>query len=392
MAADADGEAYLERVRDVLPIIDAASAEIDASRDLPEPLFEALVARGLFRLLLPRGYGGAELSPLAFTRLLEEVGKHDASTGWCLGQNNVSATVAAYLEPRIVAEIFDSPRAIIAWGPGPAAAKVERGGFRLTGRFHFASGSRHATWMGANVPAVEADGSPRLAPSGQRQAYTLLFPRSSAVIEDTWHVIGLKGTGSDSYSVNDLFVPDAYIVPRGGGVKPRVPGPLYAFTPSTLYASSFSSVALGIGRATLEAFVRDVRDHVPRGASQRRGDNNVHQAEVGRSEARLRSARMFLRGSLEEIWQAMQASPAMTLEQRMTIRLATTWAIQQARETITNLYLGAGAQAIFQSGPFEKRFRDIHTLCQQIQGHAAHFETVGQLILGVEPTRPLFTF
>ena len=234
------------------------------------------------------------------------------------------------LAPDIVAEIFQSPRAVIAWGPGPAAARVEPGGFRLTGRFHFASGSRHATWLGANVPAVLADGSPQIGPGGQRQTYTLLFPRARALVEDTWHVIGLKGTGSDSYSVEDLFVPDAYAVPRGGRVRPRVGGRLYDFTPSTLYASSFASIALGIARATLDAYVRDVRDHVPRGAKERRGDNHVLQAEVGKAEARLRSARMFLFGSLDEIWRDVQASHCLSEAQRLTIRLASTLAIQHA--------------------------------------------------------------
>jgi alkylation response protein AidB-like acyl-CoA dehydrogenase len=388
----ARGAVVLEQARTLGPMIAAAADEIEASRDLPEPLFSALVEADLFRLLQPLELGGAELEPMDMVRFLEEIAMHDASTAWCLGQGNVCGTVTAYLAPEVAREIFPDARGIVAWGPGPGEGRAVPGGYRLNGTFSFASGSRHATWLGANVPVLEPDGTRRTAPDGSPTGYTLLFPKQRAQVLDTWQVLGLRGTGSDSYNVSDLFVPEAYAIPRNTQVKPRVDAQLYRFTPSTLYSSGFAGIALGIARATLDGFVREIRDTVPRGASKRRGDNNVVQAEVGRAEARLRSARMFLLGSLEQIWHEVGQSGALTREQNVTIRLATTWAIQQARETVAALYLAAGAMAIFAVNPFERRFRDIHTLTQQIQGHAAHFETVGQILLGMEPDRPLFTF
>lgn len=389
---DARGEALLDAVRSLGPAIASAADAIERARDIPDALFQRLVELDLFRLLLPTDFGGAEIAPPALVRLLEEVAKHDASTAWCLGQNNVCATVAAYLEPASARKIFDSSRAVLAWGPGPGEAHVVPGGYSLSGRFDFASGSRHATWLGAHVPVVETDGQKRVDGNGLPVIHTLLFPCVSAEIRDSWHVLGLRGTGSDSYSVSNLFVPEAMSVARDGVAKPRQRGPLYTFTASTLYSSSFAAIALGIARATFDAFVEGVRDTVPRGASRSRGANNVVQSQVGQSEARLRSARMFLFGSLDEIWTDVTASGSMTDEQRLSIRLATTWAIQQSREVVSALYLAAGALAIFQSQPFERRFRDIHTLCQQIQGHSAHFETVGQVLMGLEPDRPMFTF
>jgi alkylation response protein AidB-like acyl-CoA dehydrogenase len=388
----ARGAVVLERARTLGPLIAAAAGQIEASRDLPEPLFSALVEADLFRLLQPLELGGAEIEPMDLVQVLEQIAMHDASTAWCLGQGNVCGTVTAYLAPEVSREIFPDARGIVAWGPGPGEARAVPGGYRLNGAFNFASGSRHATWLGANVPVLEADGTRRTAPDGSPTGYTLLFPKERAQVLDTWQVLGLRGTGSDSYNVADLFVPEAYAIPRNTQVKPRIDARLYRFTPSTLYSSGFAGIALGIARATLDGFVREIRDTVPRGASKRRGDNNVVQAEVGRAEARLRSARMFLLGSLEQIWHEVGRSGALTREQNVTIRLATTWAIQQARETVAALYLAAGAVAIFAANPFERRFRDIHTLTQQIQGHAAHFETVGQILLGMEPDRPLFTF
>lgn len=389
---DAHDAGLLQSVGKLGPAIAAAADEIERLRDIPDALFDRLIEHDLFRLLLPRAYGGAEIDPLLYVRMLEEVAKSDASTAWCLGQNNVCAMVAAYLEPAAAREIFDSPRAILAWGPGPGEARVTDGGYLLSGKFDFASGSRHATWLGAHVPVIEPDGSRRTATDGSARLHTLLFPRSQAQVHDNWRVLGLRGTGSDSYSVTGVRVPESRTLVRDNAAALRQKGPLYVFTQSHLYASGFASIALGIGQACFDAFVGGIRDTVPRGASRSRGANNVVQSEVAQAEARLRSSRMFLRGSLQEIWAGVVRSGAMTDEQRLTIRLASTWAIQQSREAVTALYLAAGALAIFESQPFERRLRDIHTLCQQMQGHAAHFETVGQMRMGMKLERPLFTF
>ncbi|MEO8718406.1 MAG: acyl-CoA dehydrogenase family protein [Burkholderiales bacterium] len=391
-ANDSPVAGLLESVRELGPSIAAAADEIERIRDIPDALFDRLIERDLFRLLLPRDYGGAEIDPLRYVRILEEVAKSDASTAWCLGQNNVCSMVAAYLEPATAMEIFDSPRAILAWGPGPGAARVTPGGYLLSGNFDFASGSRHASWLGAHVPVIETDGSRRTAADGSARLHTLLFPRAEAQLRDNWRVLGLRGTGSDSYSVAGVQVPESRTLVRDASAQLRQKGPLYAFSQSHLYASGFAAVALGIGQACFDAFVSTIRDTVPRGASRSRGANNVVQSEVAQAEARLRSSRMFLFGSLDEIWSGVMRSGAMTNEQRLTIRLATTWAIQQAREAVTALYMAAGALAIFESQPFERRFRDIHTLSQQMQGHAAHFETVGQMRMGMKLERSLFTF
>jgi alkylation response protein AidB-like acyl-CoA dehydrogenase len=388
----AKGAEYLRRVQALGPAIDAAADDIEARRDLPPPLFAALREQGLFRLVQPVDYGGAELDPPSLVQVIEAVARHDASTAWCLGQTNICALTAAYLEPSVVRDIFGPDTGILAWGPGPGTAHVVPGGFRVNGRFDFASGSRLASWLGAHVPVIEPDGSRRTTPDGKPVTYTMFFPKGSVEVRDTWQVMGLRGTGSDSYTVTDLFVPQSYSMARNGVVKPRVSGRLYAFTPSTLYASSFAGIALGIARSFMDSFIADIRDTTPRGASRTRGENGVVQSQVGQCEARLRAARTFLLTSVSDIWEDAQVSGALTQDQLVTIRLASTWAIQSAREVVAALYTAAGALAIFNSRPFERRFRDIHTVTQQIQGHPAHFETVGQVLLGREPDRPMFTF
>jgi alkylation response protein AidB-like acyl-CoA dehydrogenase len=389
-ATDAD---YLRRARELGPELDAAAEEIERRRELPEAIVEALVERGLFRLLLPRSCGGAELRPATYVSVIEEVAKHDASVAWCLGQACGCTMTSAYLDPAVAREIFSGERGIVAWGPpGPAEARAVPGGYRLTGTWSFASGSHHATWLGAHVAILDSSGAPRLRPDGGPVVRTLLFPKASAKFTDIWHVIGLRGTGSDSYTVTDLFVPEEYTVLRDAAAKPRHPGLLYAFSSSNIYASGFAGVALGIARSTLDAFVELARDKIPRGAKRTLRDNNVIQAQVSQSEARLGGARAFLLSSLDEIWREVGKAGRLTTDHNTTIRLASTWAIHQAREVVDTAYHAAGATAIFESNPFERRFRDIHTVVQQYQGRQAHFEAVGQALLGLETEGAMFTF
>ena len=384
---------YIQRARELGPELDAAAEEIERRRELPEPIVEALIERGLFRLLLPRSLGGAELPPAVYVQVIEEVAKHDASTAWCLGQGTGCTMTAAFLDPEVAQEIFGPKRGIVAWGPpGPAEARTVSGGYRLTGAWSFASGSHHATWLGAHVAILAEDGTPRLTPDGGSIIRTLLFPKASARFTDIWHVIGLRGTGSDSYMVTDLFVPEKYTVLRTAEPRPRQSGLLYSFSSSNMYSSGFAGVALGIARSTLEAFVELARDKIPRGAKRTLRDNNVIQSQVARSEARLSAARAFLLGSLEEIWRDVAQSGRLTLDHNTTIRLASTWAIHQAREIVDTAYHAAGATAIFESNPFERRFRDVHTVVQQYQGRQAHFETVGQVLLGLQAEGTMFTF
>jgi indole-3-acetate monooxygenase len=384
---------YLRQAQELGPELEAAGEGIERRRELSEAIVEALIERGLFRLLLPRALGGAELRPAAYVTVIEEVAKHDASTAWCLGQACGCTMTSAYLDPEVAREIFGGKGGIVAWGPpGPAEARASPGGYRLTGTWSFASGSHHATWLGAHVAILTPDGTPQLRPDGGPVVRTLLFPKTSAKFTDIWHVIGLRGTGSDSYTVTDLFVPEKHTVLRDAAVRPCQPGLLYAFSSSNIYASGFAGVALGIARSALDAFVELARDKIPRGAKRTLRDNNVVQAQVSQSEARLCGARAFLLSSLDEIWREVGESGRLTTDHNTTIRLASTWAIHQACQVVDTAYHAAGATAIFENNPFERRFRDIHTVVQQYQGRQAHFETVGQVLLGLEPEGAMFTF
>jgi len=375
---------YLRRARELAPGLVAAADQIEHGRELPEAVVDALVERGLFRLLLPRSLGGAELLPADFVPIIEEIAKADASTAWCLNQASGCSMTAAYLERDAACEIFGGPRGILAWGPGPGTARVVNGGYRVSASWSFASGSHNATWLGCHVPIVEADGTPCLHAGGSPVVRTMLFPKSSAKMTDIWHVIGLKGTGSDRFSVEDLFVPEQHSATRDDDTR-REKGLLYRFSSLQLYAAGFAGVAMGIARGMLDAFVELARDKVPFRSGGALRDNHLIQSQVAQAEARLSAARAFLLGSLEEITGDVACVGHITLDQRMTVRLASTFAIHQSLQVVDTAYHAAGSSAIFEENPFERRFRDMHTVSQQLQGRQEHFETVGQYLLGLDP-------
>jgi alkylation response protein AidB-like acyl-CoA dehydrogenase len=372
------------RARELGAEITAAAEEIERTRRIPAALLERLHDSRLFRMLLPRSADGDETEPALYMAAVEELARHDASIAWNVFTSNSSALIAAYLEPAVNSAIFADPRSLISWGP-PSASRAQAvdGGYRLTGRWDFASGCRQARWMGAHCHVLEADGSLRLNRFGRPTVRTLLFPAEEVTLLDTWRTIGLCGTASDSYRVDDLFVSEAFSSTREDPTLRRERGPLYAFTMPGLYATGVA-VGFGIARAMLSEFIALASRKAPRGLA-RLADNAVVQAEVARAEARLGSARAYLIETLSAIYAHADKIAPIELADRARVRLACTNAIQSAAEVADFAYKAAGVDAIFPGNPFERRFRDMHTLSQQIQARGAHFEQVGQVLLGVPP-------
>ena len=182
-------QSYIEQARELTPMLREAGDEMERRREVTPEIVEAMKERGIFRMLLPRSLGGAELDPPTFVRTIEAIAKADGSTAWCLCQNNVCSIVAAWLPADGAREIFGDPRAVLAWGPGPARADAVPGGYRVTGSWSFASGGRHATWLGAHCPVFEADGTQRLDAAGVPIELTVLFPARDAPMTDIWHVV-----------------------------------------------------------------------------------------------------------------------------------------------------------------------------------------------------------
>jgi len=383
----AGDRSVIARAQAVQSAVAAASDAIEQERRLPPALLDKLHEAELFRLLLPRSSKGIETDPVTFFHVIETIAKADASTAWCLSQAGGCAMAAAYLDLPVAHEIFGGdPRAVLAWGPGPRVKAVEcEGGYRVTGVWAFASGGRHATWLGAHCPIFKADGSPRLDSDGVQAERTMLVRTADVQWTDIWNTVGLRGTASDQFALNDFFVRSDHSIIREFERECREHGPLYRMGNGTCYQMGFAGVACGIARGALDCFLDLAKGKVPRGNTKPIKDNAVVQSGLAQAEANLQAARALLLQTMAEIWKHLCAGNMITVDQRMTVRMASTNAIHKGREAVDFAYNAAGATAIFDNHPLERRFRDIHTVTQQLQGRASHFETVGAWMLGAEP-------
>jgi alkylation response protein AidB-like acyl-CoA dehydrogenase len=339
----------------------------------------------LARILLPRSVGGDERDPWTYLHAIEEVSRHDASVGWNLFVANSAALIAPFIPLDSARTIFTDLRAWVSWGPpNQHQARAVPGGYLVSGEWHFASGSRQATWMGAHCAIQEPDGTLRRNRFGRQTIRTLLFRKEHAEPIEDWNTIGMRGTASEGYRVTNLFVPEAFSGTREDPSLRRDPGPLYAFTMQGLYAVGVAAVAFGIARAMLDEFIALAVDKTPRGL-QRLADSPVVQADVARREANLGSARSWLVDILKDIWANADDIAPIDLNARMRVRLGCAHAISTSIEIADYVFKAAGTSAIFRGTPFERRFRDMHTLSQQIQSRDSHFQAVGNAMFNGDP-------
>ena len=379
---DTDGRSPLDAARKLVPQIRAAADEIDARRELPRPLFEAMADAGLFHMAVPRVIGGGELDLPTYVQVIEEIGKADASTGWCLNQGAIFGTYAARMPREVARRIWiDTPRAVVANTPAATAkAIVVPGGYRVTGRQGFSTGCRHAAWVAAHAQIIE-NGQVRLEGELPEARY-MFVPVGEAELLDTWHTRGMRGTGTHHFAVNDVFVPtDRTVLSQ---TAPLIEdAPLYRIPRTLLFASGDAAVAFGMARTCLETFGELAGAKTPRAMPALLRDQSMVQMTVGQAEAALRSGRAFLFEAVREIWTA-SVNSAITLDHRANMRLATTHGIRLAAQIIDSLYNLAGATAAYEDHLLQRHFQDIHVITQHLQGRLTHYELIGRYALGLK--------
>jgi alkylation response protein AidB-like acyl-CoA dehydrogenase len=379
-----EAASLLEVARKLVPKIQAYADDIEAARELPQPLFEALADAGLFHMALPRSLGCPEIDLPTYIQVIEELGKADASTAWVINQGGIFATYAARMPHEVARAIWiDTPRSVVANTPSPTArAIVVPGGYRVTGRQGFSTGCRHASWLAAHAQIIE-NGQPRVLDNGEPETRYLFVPVAEAERLDTWHVRGLRGTGTHHFAVHDVFVPAERSVLTANAPLIET-GPLYQIPRTLLFASGDASVALGVARAALTSFYELAGAKSPRGLQGLLRDQPMVQADIGHAEATLRAARAFLTEAVRDVWATVSGGGTLSLDQRATLRIAATHAIWCAVQVVDTLYNAAGATSIYKSHPLQRAFQDIHVISQHIQARRAHYELVGRHWLGLE--------
>src|SRR5262245_7901143 len=372
----------LDAARKLAPMVRSCADETEAERELPRPLFEALADAGFYHLAVPRSLGGGELDLPTYIQVLEELGKADASTAWTINQGAIYATYSARMPPAAARAIWiDPPRSVVSNTPAPTAkAVVVPGGYRVTGRQGFSTGCRHATWVAAHAQVFE-NGQMRLEAGGQPEQRYLYVPVGEAELLDTWHVRGMRGTGTHHFAVHDVFVPEERTL-LSVTAPVYEPGPLYRIPRTLLFASGDAAVSLGLARSCLEAFAELAGAKTPRAVQGLLRDQPLVQSDVGHAEAHVRAARAFLTEAVRDLWSAAVAG-RLTLDLRAALRIATTHTMREVVRVVDSLYSAAGATAIYESHLIQRHFQDVHVISQHMQARMAHYELVGRHWLGL---------
>lgn len=369
---------------ELAPRIRAAADQTEAERRLPSGLVTDMARAGLFRLCVPAQFGGGEVDVATMLRAIEITAEADGAAGWCVTIGASTGVTAAYLREDAAREIYGRDPDVVTGGvfaPRGKAVSVE-GGYRVSGRWAFASGIEHCAWRMGGCLLFD-DGTPRMLPNGLPDARMMIFPAEDSQVIDTWSVAGLRGTGSHDLAVQDIFVPAERSVSLVTD-RPVRSGPLYAFPVFGLLALGIAAVATGMARGAIDEFSRLAGAKTPTGSRKLLADRPLVQMQVAQAEATLRAARTFLFDTVEEVWQAAVAAGAITVAQRGLLRLAATHATVSSAQVVDLMYNAGGATSIYDSSPLQRYFRDIHVATQHLMVAPPTYELVGRLFLNLE--------
>jgi alkylation response protein AidB-like acyl-CoA dehydrogenase len=387
-AALADSSDVQTRVEELVPAIRARRQEIEQARRLPRALVDALRATGVFTLGVPRVIGGREAEPLELMRVIESVAAADGSTGWCTMIGIGNALASGYMAEAGAREVFADPSAPVAGIAAPAGGAVRvDGGVRVSGRWPFASGITHSDWVWAGCLVMEG-GQPRMTPHGPEIVHVCI-PVREVSIHDTWHVSGLCGTGSNDFSVSEVFVPDARVFalldPAGHRREP-----LYQMPPLPLFVSLVANVSLGLARGAIDELVELAQSRTPSLYNAVLADKAVAHLEVAKAEATLAAARAFLHSAVEDIWQAARAGTAATPRQIALGRMAATHAAEAGAAVVRTMSRLAGGSAIYSTASLQRHVRDADAVTHHFTVAPHTWEEAGRVLLGREPIVPVF--
>lgn len=356
-------------------------AEIEAARRLPPDIAALLGKAGFYRMFVAERSGGLETPPGIAARVYETLAQADAACGWVAFIGATTGLALSRLPDDGIAEVFPRPDALVSgvFAASGTATKVD-GGFRVTGQWQWGSGSANADWIGGGCVLVE-DGQTLTNSAGIPRNHMLFFPAAEVTSLDTWHVSGLRGTGSTAFEVRDLFVPER----RAAGylVKQTPDRPLFRFPGFAPLAQGVAAVGLGIARASVTELVRIAGGKTRVGSSTPLAERPYAQMEVAKAEARLRSARAFFYETIAAAWDAAQTGEPVALSHSRDMRLATAHAMTESAAVVDAMYGLAGGTSVYDASPLQRQLRDVHVATQHIMVSPQILETAGRLFLGV---------
>jgi alkylation response protein AidB-like acyl-CoA dehydrogenase len=345
------------------------SCQIDDDRRLPDELVAVLEESGLLRAGAPAEVRALELPPGVALRCAEAVALGNASAGWCVSIAITSSLLVAYLPESSRDALFGGGRGVAAgvWAPRGTARTVD-GGVVVSGRWSFCSGITHADMMFAGCLVDD-----------QRVPSVVALPKEDLQILDTWHTLGLRGTGSHDSMADAVFVPSDRVFSLFDG--PVVDRPLYRFPVFGFFALSIGAAALGNARGAIDDLTELACAKKGLGSTRTLAERPATQAAVAKAESALEAARALYYQGIETAWQDSQGGEGVSVEARNRLRLAATHAVRTSADVVRDMYDLAGGSAIYDSSPLQRRFRDAYTATAHFQVNEASRELPGRILL-----------
>lgn len=377
-------EPVITAAQDWATRLPARAAEFERERRLPADIADGFGKAGFFHMLVPAQYGGLEVHPRTFVQVLKTLARGDASASWNAMIGSTTGLLSASLPDAAVTEIFgDKPGGLAVGVTAPnGKAEIVADGFKATGRWPFGSGSQNASWICGGC-FIYQDGQQVMSDKGQPEVRLLMFKAANVVIEDTWKVSGLRGTGSHHFHVDDVFVPESHTVSLGG--RARVDRPLYQFPMLGLLALGVASVSVGVGYRAVDAFLELAGDKKPTGSTRQLGDRALVQSNLAKSLGDLRSAEALMNQSIDDAWAIAESGERLPQESKAALRLAAANATHASVRAVDRLYEAGGGSSIYEDNPLQQCFRDVHVTTQHAMVAEPIFEVVGRVELGLPP-------
>jgi alkylation response protein AidB-like acyl-CoA dehydrogenase len=392
-AIAATAASLMQAVGRVAPVIREYAAANERDRTLAPPVVDAMKAAGLFRMWTPRAFGGHELEPVSVMQVIEEVARLDSAAGWNLQLSTGIVPFFAWFPDDGVEEVWrESPDPIFGGTLFPPGRAIPvDGGYRVSGRWPFVSGCHNASWFMGPALIMDGHDRPRCGDDGNPVQIIIVYRAAEAEILDTWHTVGMRGTGSHDVTAKDVFVPGRRTAVLAPLEKPArgFEGPLYRLTIWTAVAA-LAAPALGIARAAIDALIDLGGRKTPNYMRSALRERPVVQSQAAQAEALLGAARAYLHASLREAWDGAAREEAVSLEQKIRIQLATSFAMQAAAQAVDLVHAAAGTSGIRLEQPFEKYFRDVHVLTQHAFASANRYESAGKLLFRLPTDWPFF--
>lgn len=368
-------ESVLEAARELAPTIAARATEIEAARRVPRDLLDEVIGAGCFRLLVPYSHGGLGADLPSAMRVFEALANADGSLAWTVMIGGSAwCDLAGLPRPTFDALFATTPDVVVAgaFNPTGSITAIEDG-YRVTGRWSFASGCEHATWLYGNCVDGIVDGAPQLR--------TAVFSPDEVVVEDTWTAVGLCGTGSHHFHVQDVVIPaERTLAPLAD--EPCLDEPIVHIPVPTLVSLEIASVAIGIAQGALDDIVSQSTSKVPLFAEAPLAANPLFQLELATADTGLRAARALLYETAESTWETAANRAPFTPERRARARAAAVWATTRAADAVDTAYRSGGGSSVYADSPAQRRLRDIHTLTQHFVVKRDTLTTAGAILAG----------